>query len=227
VSAEGAKGQTHVEEPTAAQRLVARRVSEARATVPDLELRADVEMADYAQLPDQRGSSIEAVLIRACALALREVPRANGAYRDGRFELYSRVNVGLVVATEDAYVIPVVFDADRKSLSSLAGEVEELTSRARSAQLSASAFSGATFTVWNVGAYGAQGASVVTNPPQAAALAAGAIREAPVVRDGSVTAGQVMSITLACDHRILYGVEAARFLGAVKSRLEDPAALSA
>jgi pyruvate dehydrogenase E2 component (dihydrolipoyllysine-residue acetyltransferase) len=227
VSSEGAKGQTEVEEPSAAQRLVARRVAEARATVPDVELSADVEMSACARLTQEAGWSLESVLIRACALALREVPRANGAYRDGRFELYSRVNLGLVVATADAYVIPVVFDADQKSLSSLAEEVAELTIGAARGQLSASAFSGATFTVWNLGAYGVQSASLVTNPPQAGALASGAVREAPVVRDGTIAPGLLMSITLACDHRILYGAEAAGFLAAVKSKLEDPAALTA
>lgn len=209
------KGDVRVDELTAAQRTIARRTAEARATVPDLEMHAEVEMTRCLE----RGGSITAMLVRAAALALREVPRANGAYRDGRFESYSRVNVGVVVATDDAYVVPTVFDADQKTLATLSDEIEELTARAREGGLSSPAFSGATFTVSNVGEHGVADSSIVVHS-QAAALAAGAIREAPVVRDGAVQPGRVMRVTLACDHRILYGREAARFLLAVTSALE-------
>ncbi len=195
--------------------------------MPDLELRADIEMTECLALREHERWSITAILVRACALALREVPRANGAYRDGRFELYSRVNVGVVVATEDVYVIPTVLDADQKPLRALTGEIERLTSQARQGQLAAPALSGATFTLSNVGALGVDSATILTNPPQAAALAAGTIRPAPIVRDGAVVAGHLMSVTLACDHRILYGAQAARFLTAVKSRLERAAGLTA
>ena len=212
------KGDVRVEELSAAQRTIARRAAEARATVPDLELRADVEMTRSLELE----GSVTAMLVRACALALKDVPKANAAYRDGRFEFYSRVNVGVVVATDDAYVVPTVFDADQKSLAALTGEIDELAERARSGQLSSPAFSGATFTLANVGVYGVPSSNFVTHS-QAAALAAGAIREAPVVRDGAVVVGRLMSVTLACDHRILYGAEAARFMLAVTSALEQAA----
>jgi pyruvate dehydrogenase E2 component (dihydrolipoamide acetyltransferase) len=172
------------------------------------------------RLRDRDGCSITAILTRACALALREVPRANGAYRDGRFELYSRVNVGVVMQTDDAYLIPTVFDADQKSLAALTDEIETLRIRAQDRVLTSPALSGATFTLSNVGADGVARSTLVTSPPQAAALAAGAIQEAPVVRDGVVVAGQRMTVTLACDHRILYGREAARFVSAIASALE-------
>jgi pyruvate dehydrogenase E2 component (dihydrolipoamide acetyltransferase) len=151
------------------------------------------------------------------------VPRANGAYRDGRFELYSRVNVGVVMQTGDAYLIPTVFDADQKSLAALSDEIETLCVRARDGVLTQPALSGATFTLSNVGAEGVVRSTLVTNPPQAAAIAAGAIQEVPVVRDGAVVPGHRMTVTLACDHRILYGRQAARFLAAVKSALEGGA----
>jgi pyruvate dehydrogenase E2 component (dihydrolipoamide acetyltransferase) len=211
-----------VQEPTPAERAIARRAAEARATVPDLELSAEVEMAASLELCARERCSITAVLVRACALALRAVPRANGAYRDGRFELYSRVNIGLVIATEEAYLIPTVFDADAKSLAALTGEAEQLLSDAGVGRLSPPAFSGATFTLANVGDLGVRRSSIVINPPQAAALAAGAIREVPVAREGTVVASHVMTITLACDHRIMYGAHAARFLTEVSSALERP-----
>jgi pyruvate dehydrogenase E2 component (dihydrolipoamide acetyltransferase) len=215
VSAAGAKGETRIEEPTAAERAIARRAAEARATVPDLELRADVDMAHALELRDTQGCSIPAILVRATALALKAVPRANGAYRDGRFELYSRINIGIVVADEHSYLIPTMFDAEQKSLTELTEEIERVTRAARAAELEPPAYAGATFTLSYVGALGVPASTIVVNSPQAGALAAGAIREAPVARDGAIHPGHVMTITLACDHRILYGAQAARFLSEV------------
>jgi pyruvate dehydrogenase E2 component (dihydrolipoamide acetyltransferase) len=221
VSAPGAKGETRIEEPTAAERAIARRAAEARATVPDLELRADVDMAAALALRDSESCSMTAILVRACARALRAVPRANGAYRDGRFELYSRANVGIVVADEHSYLIPTVFDADQKSLRELREEIERVTAAARAGELEPPAYAGATFTLSDVGALGVPASSIVVNSPQAAALAAGAIREAPVVRDGAIQPGQLMTITLACDHRILYGAQAARLLTEITAALSS------
>jgi pyruvate dehydrogenase E2 component (dihydrolipoamide acetyltransferase) len=222
VSAAGAKGETRIEEPTAAERVIARRAAEARATVPDLELGADVDMARALELRDSQGCSIPAILMRACALALRAVPRANGAYRDGRFELYSRVNIGLVVADERSYLIPTVFDADRRSLTEVTGEIERVTAAARAGELEPPAYAGATFTLSYVGALGVPASTIVVNSPQAAALAAGAVRPAAVVRDGELQAGHLMTVTLACDHRILYGAQAARFLAEVTGAIGAP-----
>jgi pyruvate dehydrogenase E2 component (dihydrolipoamide acetyltransferase) len=221
VSAPGAKGETRIEEPTAAERAIARRAAEARATVPDLELRADVDMEAALALSDSQGHSMTSILVHACARALRAVPRANGAYRDGRFELYSRVNVGIVVADEHAYLIPTLFDADQKSLGELSEEIERVSAAARAGELEPPAYSGATFTLSDVGALGVAASSIVVNSPQAAALAAGAIREAPVVRDGAIQPGQLMTITLACDHRILYGAQAARLLTEITAALSS------
>ena len=219
MSAPGAKGQTRTEEPTAAERAIARRAAEARATVPDLELHADVDMAAALALRDSQSCSMAAILVQACSRALRAVPRANGAYRDGRFELYSRVNVGIVVADERSYLIPTVFDADQKSLGELSEEIERVTAAARAGELEPPAYAGATFTLSDVGTLGVPASSIVVNSPQAAALAAGAIRETPVVRDGAIEPGQLMTITLACDHRILYGAQAARLLTEITAAL--------
>jgi pyruvate dehydrogenase E2 component (dihydrolipoamide acetyltransferase) len=189
--------------------------------VPDLELGAEADMAACLALRAAHGWQIRAMLVRACALALRAVPRANGAYRDGRYELYSRVNVGVALATEQEHLIPIVFDADRKSLAALSTEIEQLTFAALAGQLSPPAFSGATFTLSNPGELGVETSTVILNPPQAAGLAAGAIRRAPVVRDGAVVPGDVMALTLACDHRILYGADAARVLAEIVSALTE------
>jgi pyruvate dehydrogenase E2 component (dihydrolipoamide acetyltransferase) len=153
-----------------------------------------------------RGPELTAgALVAACAAGLREHPRANGAYRDGHFELYSRINVGVVVADGDHYLIPAVFDADVKSAAELDEEIAQLAEDALAGRLSAGGYSGATFTVWHAARHGLESAAIPIVPPQAAALAAGA-----------------RSLTLSCDHRILYGAAAAAFLGAVKARLEAP-----
>jgi pyruvate dehydrogenase E2 component (dihydrolipoamide acetyltransferase) len=156
------------------------------------------------------------VFLGAIALALREHPRANAAYRDGQFELYERVNVGLVVADEDDLVVATVFDADAKPLSELTAEVEDL--RRRASALTQPERSGATFTLVHSDHVAWQAPLVW--PGQAASLVAGAIREAPVVRDRAVVPGHVAALTLGCDHRILYGAPAARFLQRIKELLE-------
>jgi pyruvate dehydrogenase E2 component (dihydrolipoamide acetyltransferase) len=159
--------------------------------------------------------------MRACALALREFPRANGSYRDGAFELYSRINIGVVIAAEDTYTIPTVLDADQKSLGELTDELGRLAARAVAGELSAPELAGATFTLWHPGTDGVASATPVIVPSQAAALAAGAVRELAIVDGGAVTPGRAMTLTLACDHRILYGTVASRFLGRIKTLIQE------
>lgn len=212
--ATGVKGETAVREPSPAQRTVARRTAEARATIPDLECSLDVDVSGAVARAGAEGVSWNAALARACAQALRAVPSANGAYRDGRFEAYSRVNLGFVVAHGDTYLIPTVFDADQRSGAELTDELARLTAQARARTLLAPAFAGATFTLFDAGALGLSRSGIVINPPQAGALACGAVRETAVVRDGQVAAGRLMTATLACDHRVLYGAAAAEFLTA-------------
>ncbi len=210
-----------MQEPTAAERTIARRAAESRATVPSIELAVEVEMAPCLDLRERHTGSITALLVRASGLALRDHPRANGAYRDGRFELYSRINVGIVVAVEGVYAIPTVFDADQKPLDALTEEIEELVDGTRAGRLASPAFSGATFTLWNAGALGVDQANIPVVPSQSAALAAGMIGETLVLGEGELIASRPMTVTLSCDHRILYGAGAAGFLEAVKSRLEQ------
>jgi pyruvate dehydrogenase E2 component (dihydrolipoamide acetyltransferase) len=218
--ASGLKGNTRVEEPTRVQRTIARRSAESRATIPALELVAEVDMSACLALRDARGHSLTAMLVSACAQGLSQVPRANAAYRDGRFELYSRVNVGLVVHRADAYSTPTILDADTKSLKELSDECEALIDRGRAGRLTPPELAGATFTLSDMSGYGPIRWSPPVNPPHAATIACGALRAAPVLRDGSVVAGQTMLMTLACDHRILYGETAAQFLDRVVELLK-------
>jgi pyruvate dehydrogenase E2 component (dihydrolipoamide acetyltransferase) len=232
---ETAKGTVSYEEPSKLQSTVARRMSESKATAPHFYLEAEIDMS---RLVAARGQikagakegdvvpSFNDMVVKACALALREHPRANGAYRDGRFELYSRVNVGVAVAARDALVVPTIFDADQKNLRQIAGDSRTLAQRVRDGQITPPELSGATFTVSNLGMFGIDSFAAVINPPQAAILAVGAISERPVVRDGQITTAHLMRVNLACDHRILYGAPAAEFLARVRSLLEEPLSLA-
>jgi pyruvate dehydrogenase E2 component (dihydrolipoamide acetyltransferase) len=210
----GTKGEVTTQEPDRAARSVARRSAESRATVPDLELSAEARIADPAAVTTP-------ALVRASARALRAVPRANAAYRDGKFELYGRINVGVIVATEDTFAIPTIFDADEKGTAEITEELERLTARAASRELVAPETSGATFTVWHPGLDGVAQATPLVIPPQAAALAAGAVRDVPVTHDGVIVPGHILTLTLACDHRILYGPPASRLLGMIKRMIEE------
>jgi pyruvate dehydrogenase E2 component (dihydrolipoamide acetyltransferase) len=196
----GLKGTVEIVELTPAERAIARRTAEARATVPDLELSVDIDMARSVEL----GSSITALLVRASARALRENPRANGAYRDGHFELYSRVNAGLVVADG---VTATVLDADQKTLAELTAEIDALESKV--GDLRPAERSGATFALAR---YAVTRAGALITPPHAVALAAGEVRE--------VGPAHLMTLTLACDHRIVYGAYAARVLARIRELLE-------
>lgn len=229
LSHHGDRGHVTIQALSPTQVIVARRMAESRATVPDFEVRTEVDMqaaiARRLELKDRsrdaKAPSLNDFVVRACALALREFPRANGAYRDGHFELYGRVNVGVAVAAADALVVPTVFDADQKSLETIAEEIRGLTQRVRSGRITPSDLSGGTFTVSNLGMYGVTSFTAIINPPQAAILAVGRVIPRPVVRDGAIVVSQVMDVTLRCDHRILYGADAASFLGRVRERLEN------
>jgi pyruvate dehydrogenase E2 component (dihydrolipoamide acetyltransferase) len=210
-------------------------MAESKATAPHFYLRATVDMSRLvgarAQIKATASEgdvvpSFNDMIVKACALALREHPRANGAYRDGRFELYSRVNVGIAVAARDALVVPTVFDADRKGLRQIASDSRALAQRVRDGQITPPELSGATFTVSNLGMYGIDSFSAVINPPQAAILAVGAIEEKPVVRGGEIATAHLMIVDLACDHRILYGAPAAEFLARIRALLEEPLGLA-
>jgi pyruvate dehydrogenase E2 component (dihydrolipoamide acetyltransferase) len=232
---ETAKGQVSYEELSKLQSTVSRRMAESKATAPHFYLEAEVDMTRAVEArgrvkeiaaPDLNVPSFNDMIVKACGLALREHPRANGAYRDGRFELYSRVNVGIAVAARDALVVPTVFDADRKGLWQIGNESRALAERVREGTITPPELSGATFTVSNLGMFGIDSFAAVINPPQAAILAVGAIKERPVVRDGEIATAHLMRLNLACDHRILYGAQGAEFLARIVGLLEEPFSLA-
>ena len=172
--------------------------------------------------------SVNDLVIKACALALRAHPRVNSAYVDGHFERYGRVNIGMAVATEGSLVVPTIFDADSRSLIDIAKATRELAAKVRDGTVTPPELAGATFTVSNLGMLGVARFTAVINPPQSAILAVGtAAPRAVVAADGSLAPRALMDLSLSCDHRILYGADAAQFLARVRELLQTPFALLA
>jgi pyruvate dehydrogenase E2 component (dihydrolipoyllysine-residue acetyltransferase) len=241
-----AKGETTTVELSRTQQTIARRMAESKATIPDFTLLIDVDMEECVKLRAQlkqisqherepgapgvaeqlRAPTYNDMVVKACALALREHPTANGSYRDGGLQLYSRVNVGVAVAAENALVVPTVFDADEKSMGEIARETHTLAGRVRSGAITPPELGGGTFTVSNLGMYGVKSFTAIINPPQAGILSVGALAPRAVVHEGELAARNTMTLTLACDHRILYGAEAAQFLARIRELLETPSALT-
>jgi pyruvate dehydrogenase E2 component (dihydrolipoamide acetyltransferase) len=216
------------------QRTIARRMVESRSTVPEFELTAVADMGDAvalrAQLKAQAGGgepvpSLNDMIVRASALALREHPEANGAYADDTFQLFDRVNIGVAVAAPAALLVPTVFDADRLTLAEIGAQTRRLAERVRDRTIAPAELADATFTVSNLGMFRVEHFSAVINPPQAAILAVGAVRRTAVVRGDALVAGHEMRLTLCCDHRILYGADAAQLLARICELLEAPQAL--
>jgi len=166
--------------------------------------------------------SLNDLIVKAAAGALRGHPKANASYRDAHFELHGRINVGIAVAAKDTLVVPTITDADQRSVSEIALESRRLVERVRSGEITPPELAGGTFTVSNLGMFGMTAIVPVINLPQAAILGVGASREQLRRIDGEIVDVSVMVLTLSCDHRILYGAEAAEFLAEIKRVLEEP-----
>jgi pyruvate dehydrogenase E2 component (dihydrolipoamide acetyltransferase) len=227
-------GGAEVVAPSRLQRAIARRMVEAKTTAPDFVLVTEVEMeatialrAELKALLGSEAPSLNDVIIKACAHALREFPYANGSWSEEGFLLHEHVNIGVAVASEQALVVPVVADADRRSLREVAAATRTLAQRVREGAITNAELEGATFTVSNLGMYGIRRFTAVLNPPQAAILAVGAAVPRMRLHDGAPAMRRVCDLSLTCDHRILYGAGAAQFLVRIRALLESPAVLLA
>ena len=234
-----ARGETTEVELSRTQQTIARRMAESKATIPHFALQTDIDMeecvalrSELKRLGQADAPTYNDMVVKACALALREHPRANSSYRDGRLQLHGRVNVGVAVATESeepaggALIVPTVFDADIKALGEIAREARALAARVRDGSITPPELGGGTFTVSNLGMFGVTSFTAIINPPQAAILSVGSVKPRPVAQENEIVARRQMTVTLACDHRILYGANAARFLARVRELLEQPTALT-
>jgi pyruvate dehydrogenase E2 component (dihydrolipoamide acetyltransferase) len=225
------RGDVTTQEPTRSEGQLARRIAESKATIPDVVLEADVDLeacvALRAALGGGEAPTLDDMLVRACGLALREHPRANGAYRDAAFELHGRVNVGVALPAPDGQVTPTIFDADARPLSEIAAAVRDLAARAQAGSLTAPDSSGATFTVTTLPADVAPDRFTAVVPGgHAAALAGGAVRRIPTAVGDVVQVRHTRTLTLTCDARILHGAPAAAFLARVRDLLAAGDALA-
>ncbi|MBB4663206.1 dihydrolipoamide acetyltransferase family protein [Conexibacter arvalis] len=234
-AADAAKGAVERIALSRVQQTIAKRMAEAKQA-PEFVLDAEVDMSAAIALRERfkqllaggerKPPSLGDFAIKAAALALREHPRANGAFAGDAVELYGRVNVGVAVAAPDALLVPTVFDADVRSLGQIAADVRRLAAAGRAGRLTPQEMSGATFTVSNLGMFGVDAFTAVLNPPQAAILAVGAIRERAVGRDGALVLAPTMVARLTCDHRILNGADGAALLARIRELLETPELLA-
>jgi pyruvate dehydrogenase E2 component (dihydrolipoamide acetyltransferase) len=211
------------------RKVAAKRLTESKREAPHFYLNREVDaealLSFRATLNEALAPakvSVNDLIVKAAATALREHPAVNVSYTEENLLFHKRVHVGIAVAVEDGLVVPVIRDADRKSVSQIGQETRELAGKAREGKLSLQEMSGGTFSVSNLGMFGVDSFSAVINPPEAAILAVGAVRDEPVVRDGQVVPGKRMTVTLSVDHRATDGATGARFLDRLATLLENP-----
>ena len=213
----------------AMRRVIARRLTESKQTVPHFYLTIDCEIDALLKIRSELNAksdayriSVNDFVIRAAALALRQVPAANASWSDEAILLWDSVDIAVAVALDDGLITPIVKMADRKGLAAIADETKDLVTRARAGKLKLEEFQGGTFSVSNLGMYGVREFAAVINPPHGGILAVGAGEQRPVVKNGTLTVATVMSCTLSCDHRVVDGAVGAEFLAVFKKLVEDP-----
>ena len=213
----------------AMRRVIARRLTESKQTIPHFYLTIDCEIDALLKIRAELNAKSEAYrisvndfVIRAAALALRRVPAANASWSDDAILLWDTVDIAVAVALDDGLITPIVKAADRKGLAAIANETKDLVERSRAGKLKLKEFQGGTFSISNLGMYGVRDFAAVINPPHGGILAVGAGEQRPVVKDGALTVATVMSCTLSCDHRAVDGAVGAQFLAAFKRLVEDP-----
>jgi len=212
------------------QLTTAKRLTESKQTAPHFYLTVEVDMAEAmtlrATLNEQAAGmvkiSVNDLVVKACAGALQRHPTLNSSYQDGKLLLHDRVNIAVAIALDEGLISPVIPDADRKSLGQISREAKAMAERARAGRLKPDDLAEGTFTVSNLGMFDVDTFIAIINPPQAAILAVGAVRDVPVVRDGQLAVGKIMKMTLSADHRATDGAQGARFLADVRQALEKP-----
>ena len=216
------------------RKTIARRLAESIGPVPHFFLTIDVDMGRAMEArrsinamleKEGRKVSLNDLIIRATAAALRRHPACNAHWLVDSIRRFNRVHIGVAVAVEDGLITPIVRDADAKGVAQIGGEVREMAGRAREKKLKPEEYTGATFSISNLGMFGIHEFTAVINPPEAGILAIGGVEKKPVVVDGEVVVRNRMRVTMSCDHRVIDGATGAAFLATLKSMLEEPAAI--
>ncbi len=217
------------EEPVSQMRkVIARRLAESKFSAPHFYLSISVDMDNAIAarkainaLPDTK-VSFNDLVVKACAMALREHPTVNSSWREDVIRRNQHVNIGIAVAVDDGLLVPVVRFTDTKSLTGISGEVKEYAQKAKDKKLQPADWEGSTFTISNLGMFGIDEFTAIINTPDACILAVGGIQQIPVVKDGLVVPGNVMKLNLSCDHRVVDGASGAAFLNTLKTYLQNP-----
>ncbi|SEM43697.1 pyruvate dehydrogenase E2 component (dihydrolipoamide acetyltransferase) [Loktanella fryxellensis] len=214
------------------RKIIAARLTEAKQSVPHFYLRRDIHLDELMKFRSQLNAQLETrkvklsvndFIIKACALALQQVPAANAVWAGDRTLKFTRSDVAVAVAIEGGLFTPVLRDADQKSLSALSSEMKDLATRARDRKLAPAEYQGGSFAISNLGMFGIDNFDAIINPPHSAILAVGAGVKKPIVgKDGELAVGTVMSVTLSVDHRVIDGALGADLLRAIKDNLENP-----
>jgi pyruvate dehydrogenase E2 component (dihydrolipoamide acetyltransferase) len=235
--AAGERREAEVKPLSMMRKTIARRLTESKQKVPHFYLTVDVDAGSLSALRERINDdlaafarkdeapekiSINDLLIKACALALVEVPECNAEFGGDTIVYHRRVDISVAVAVAEGLVTPVLRDADRKSVREIAREVRELAGRAKTKKLTVEEMTNGTFSISNLGMFGVDSFSAVINPPEGAILAVGRVREEPVVMNGAVVPGKKLAMTLSCDHRVIDGAIGARFLAALRKLVERP-----
>jgi pyruvate dehydrogenase E2 component (dihydrolipoamide acetyltransferase) len=223
------------DEPLSTMRAtIARRLVTSIGPVPHFFLTTEIEMDAASDLRRQLNAlgesvkiSLNDIIIKVAAVALSQHPQVNASFQEKAIRYYERADIGVAVAIDDGLITPVVRGADSKSITAISREVRELAERARGRKLKPEEYTGATFSVSNLGMFGIDEFTAVINPPEAAILAVGAATAKPVVRDGEVVVRELMRVTMSCDHRVIDGATGAQFLQTFKRILENPLLLLA
>lgn len=213
------------------RKVIAKRLAESKFSAPHFYLKMTVDMSAAMDARVKMNEvaqvkiSFNDIVLKAVAVALKQHPNVNSSWLGDRIRYNEHVNIGVAVAVEDGLLVPVVRFADGKSLSHISAEVKDFAQKAKDKKLQPSDWEGSTFTISNLGMFGIDEFTAIINPPDACILAVGGIQSVPVVKNGQVVPGNIMKLTLSCDHRVVDGATGAAFLQTVKSLLEEPVRL--
>ena len=210
------------------RKVIAKRLAESKFTAPHYYLAVEFDMDNaiafrqqFNSIPDTK-ISFNDIVVKACALALRQHPQVNSQWFDDKMVLNNHVHIGVAVAVEDGLVVPVVRFANEQSLPQIGAAVKDYAVRARNKKLTPQEMEGSTFTISNLGMFGIESFTSIINQPNSAILSVGSIVQKPVVKDGQIVVGNTMKLTLACDHRTVDGATGSEFLQTLKGFIENP-----
>jgi pyruvate dehydrogenase E2 component (dihydrolipoamide acetyltransferase) len=220
------------DEPTSKIRqVIASRLAESIGPIPTFYLTVEIEMDNAlsvrkqinANLGDEEKISVNDIIVKAAAMSLLKHPWVNASYQDKTVRFYEQADIGVAVAIDEGLITPVVRGANLKGLAEIAAEIKDLAAKAKAKKLQPEEYTGATFSISNLGMMGIKEFTAIINPPEAAIIAVGGANPTPVARDGEVVVRSVMSVTMSCDHRVVDGATGAKFLQTFKQMLETPA----